>query len=176
MSLSSSDELLFAQAKDLSWTVFAKGLMGVIFTGVSSEGYRVAIPALGKRLHKLAFLGELKNYEALYRLDGAIFFALIMLIATWNLLPEVIHGLADFQNEGAAWRTRQHRHLGRLQAIVLLMIDLCIFYLGVVKMSWGSMFSFTAILGTVAYVSVAFYVAYVGVGLKKDIQLIKRRM
>lgn len=151
-----------------AWQFVSKAILGVIYLAVISEGLRLLIPALGQKLYKLPGFGSLREFEATYRLDMAPFFAVFLLVAVfvlWRRLLAVWLSERDIE----LW-TREERLIGVI-GCVILGADAVLFYYAMAQLSWGSSFSFSALIATAAYVGVIVFVSWMSIALcpeKKD--------
>lgn len=165
--------LLCARLKYLAWQLLAKGVLGVIYIAVISEGLRVLVPALGQKLSKLAIPGAwmLAEDEAGHRLDLAHIFALFLLIAVFHLWAEVIRSwLRPDDPEDEGFDPDNYFRLVATLAVVILGADAFLFFYSVTQMGWtGGEISFTAILVTAAYVAVLIFVSFVSVNLRQQV-------
>ncbi|REK08654.1 MAG: hypothetical protein DWQ37_20160 [Planctomycetota bacterium] len=162
-----------AQFRYWSWQLWSKLVFGVMYFGVMSEGFRVMIPALAQKVHKLPGFAFLYDYEATYRLDLAHFMAIGLLVAvmmTWAAVLELWLGIEERH-------TRTRVHSGRHQALVVLMAWVLlggegyVFYSAIGELGWsGSGFSLIGLIATAVYLSVMVAVTYKSVCLRNEMK------
>lgn len=154
------------------WHLLTKVVLGIIYIAIIADGLRYLFPAFGMKLWKIPGFGELKNYEGTYKLDIAPFLALFLMIAVftfWHLLVRMWLRREWERTEDEnpyGWNGENHSILILSVGGLTLAADLIIFYIAVVQTGWaGAVFSFTALIATVAYLGVLLYVSYVSVCL-----------
>lgn len=153
------------------WTIFAKVGLGIIYLAVITEGLRLTFPVLAQKLYKLPLLGFLRDYEVTYNLDLAPFFAMFFLVACFHLWERKLQfWLCPLENE-LGFEPTFHGFLLTVLGWAIIGSDAFFFYRAVSRMGWGGGLSFTALIGTVAYVAVIVFVSYVSVCLRRKIVL-----
>jgi hypothetical protein len=165
-------KLFFARLKSWTWQVAVKGGLAVVYVSLISDGARLLISDLGRRLYKLPFLGFLQDYEGWHKVDCAHLFALGLLLAvfvTWNNLIQLwLHSHDDRQPN---WNQRNHQRIVSVLAVVVLSIDAIFFYRAVLAEEWdSSLLSVTGLIATVAYIVVQVFVSFVSVTLKQEVK------
>jgi hypothetical protein len=168
-----------AQFRYWSWQAWSKIVFGVMYFGVMSEGFRVMIPALAQKVHKLPGFASLYDYEATHRLDLAHFMAIGLLVAvmmTWAAVIELWLGIEE-RYKGTRADIERHKALVVLMAWVLLGGEGYVFYSAIGQLGWsGSGFSFIGLIATAVYLSVMVAVTYKSVCLRKEMKdLMKER-
>lgn len=161
-----------AYAKHFLWQLATKVILGAIYVGVISEGLRHLVPALAQKVYSLAGLSFLRDYEATYRLDLALFLSVFMLIAVWWLWEKILQlwlqAEDDFDDHG--WNSDAHRRLIVTLGVVILGADACLFYVAVSQAGWsGTRFSVSALLATAAYLAILLFVSFVSIHLRRAI-------
>ncbi len=146
-----------------SWQIAAKFVLGLIYLAVISEGLRALAPPLGQKLYKLPFFSFLQDFEATYRLDLAPFFAFFLLVAVFVLWRRIIEVWLSGQDP-SQW-TREQQLVVAL-GCVILGADAVLFYFAMTQMGWGaSVFSFSALVASAAYVGVLIFVSWISITL-----------
>src|SRR5581483_8063231 len=154
-----------------------KGLIGVGYVAVITEGLRMVVPALGIKLHTLPFLGALKRFEVWHELDLAPFCAVLLFLFSsylWcSLLETWLYGGAALP---AADRCpERYQRCMLVLGGVILFSDACLFYRAMTMAGWGSQgFSFTSLFCTLAYLAILVSVCVVSVSLKRHYLSLKR--
>jgi hypothetical protein len=156
-----------------AWQYVVKGVLGIIYISVISDGARILLPDLGKKLSKIPFLGVLADYEGWHRLDCAHVFAFFMLVAVFFLWSWLIRlWLRPHDGAGEGWDAQNYQRLVTVLAAVMLCADAFLFYRAVVEMDWaGGALSLTGIIATAAYVAVQVFVSFVSVVLKHEVAI-----
>ena len=171
-------QVIVAQIVYWLWTIGAKGIIGCVYWVVISEGFRLVVPAAGKRLYKLPFLGFMEEYESLYRLDLANCMAVFLLVGVFTLWGSALRVYlgSDREFQVSRWRhTDNHKMLVVGLGIAIGVADMALFYAAMVQMTWGgSVFSLTALVATVAYVSILVVVTYTSINLKERVEEARR--
>ena len=169
--------LLRARLAYWAWQVVTKVVMGVIYLSIIAEGFRMLVPVLNRRLHRLPLLGWMNDYEATYELDMASIMSVFMLIAVYSLWGRMLT-LWLSEKIGFDHRLRGQNNADQFVlffGLVILASDSLLFFIAVTEVSWsGASFSFTALFATAAYVSVLVFTVYVAVNLRDKINLIER--
>jgi hypothetical protein len=168
--------LLLARIKYWLWQIFAKGVLGLIYIAVISEGLRLLVPALGQKLYKLPIPGAvlLEDDEVGHRLDLAHGFSIFLLLGVFYLWGELLRfWLRPGEEAGEGWDSENYQTLITALGVAILGADGCLFYFSVSQMDWsGGSFSLTALLATVAYLAVLVLASFTSLKLsQKVIQL-----
>lgn len=154
------------KVKLYGWKCLTFLLVCPIYVVVISEGLRIILPTLAQRLYKLPFLHSLEYYEGAHLLDIAHFLALIIFIAVSVLWEYVIESWIYEGIEVSQVTARMNAITGFL-GFVILGADACLFYLAMASIGWGgARFSFSAVLGTLAYIAVLMFTSFMSVRLK----------
>jgi hypothetical protein len=157
-----------ARLKSGGWTIFAKGIFAMVYVGILSEGFRVLVPAMTRKVYRLPFLGFLKQYEEFYKLDLAPIFALILMFAVFWLTGRMIRAWLDLRPDH---RLSQGERIDICFGAPLFVLDSLFFYFGACHMKWGSVgLDIWVLLATVTYSLVVLYVSYVSVTLHMAIE------
>ena len=165
--------LLWYRIKYWVWQLVTKAVIGTIYLSIITEGFRMLVPKLGQKLHRIPMLGWLDEYEATYRLDMAMCMALFMLIAVWTFWDRLLTLWLNHQIrfDGTLLNQTNQRKLIATLGPVLMAADAFLFFSAVGEVSWGGGgFTFTALFATAAYVAVLVFCIYVGISLRNDIQ------
>jgi hypothetical protein len=165
-------KLFFARLKHWTWQIAVKGPLALVYISLISDGARLLISDLGRKLYKLPFLGFLQDYEGWHKLDCAHLFALGLLLAvfvTWNNLIHSWLQVHDDQKSGC--NQRNYQRIVTVLAVFVLSIDAIFFYRAVVAEEWdSSLLSVTGLIATVAYIVVQVFVSFVSVTLKQEVK------
>lgn len=170
-------ELFLSRTAYWLWQVGTKLVMGVIYLSIIAEGFRTLVPVVGRKLYRLPLLGWMEDYEGTYELDMASLLALFMLIAVCGLWERV---LTLWLNEKIGFDHRLRNLSNRdlfvvVFGVIVLLSDSVLFFVAVTEITWsGTVFSFTALFATTAYVSVLVFSIYVSITLKEKIENLKR--
>src|SRR5207244_4350503 len=154
-----------------------KGILGVIYVAVISEGLRYSVPPLGHKLYKIPGLSTLQDYEGTYALDMAQFLAMFMAIAVYFLWEKILELRLQSEDtfDDRGWNPETHRQLILFLGAVILGADACLFYVAMTQMGWrGTTFSIPAFLATSAYLAVLVWVSFVTLSLRKAITDLKK--
>jgi hypothetical protein len=165
--------LFFARIKYWLWQILAKGILGLIYIAVISEGLRLLVPALGQKVYKLPIPGAymLEDDEVGHRLDLAHGFAIFLLLGVFYLWAELLKfWLRPGEESDEGWDSDNYRRLITALGIVILGADGCLFYFSVSQMDWsGGQFSVTALLATVAYLAVLVLASFTSLKLSQKV-------
>lgn len=169
--------LLRARAAYWSWQIVTKIVLGVVYLSIIAEGFRMLVPVLNRRLHRLPMLGWMNDYEGTYELDMASLMSVFMMIAVFSLWSRLLK-LWITEQIGFDHRLRNQNNADffvLVFGVVILLSDTILFFVAVTEVSWsGTGFSFTALFATAAYVSVLVFTIYVSINLHEKIELIER--
>jgi hypothetical protein len=161
--------------KSWLWKIVTFPLVAILCCTVNAQGARSMVPILGMPLHKLPFpfFSRLRDYEGLHRLDLAVLFSFLLLIAVWYLWT-VMMWIWFAPNQFFArtgWEPEKYTRFVFALAIVILSADALLFYAGMVQemggLFGGAVISIPAILATVAYMSALIFVSFVSVNLQR---------
>lgn len=162
-------ELFLARVKYWAWYIITKICLGIVCIGIVSEGLRMFVPALGQKLYRLPGFGFLRNYEETHSLDIAPFLAFFFVISVWYLIEKMLKlwlPSDSIDRTDVLWNGEKEMKIVTAMACVLITVDCVLFYTAIARMRWGaSMFSFSALLATLAYLSVLVFVSYVSAKL-----------
>lgn len=165
-------ELFIARLKQLLW-ILLKVILGVIYVSVISDGLRILLPDLGKRLYKLPIplLDQLEFDEIGHRLDLAHVFAVVMLLAVFFLWGWLLRTwLRPGEDEDDGWDHANSQRLVFVLAVVILGADSYLFYRALAEYDWGSeAVSVPCVVATVAYCAVQVFVSFVSVVLHQQV-------
>lgn len=165
---------MWPKVKYWAWEIVTKALLGMVYIAVISEGLRLLVPALGTRIWKaIPWLRFLRDYEDTYRLDLAPILAIFVLIAVWYLWDKILqvflHTDEAVATEG--FNPRPYRILVWTLGGIILCADAILFYTAMTHVSWrGTMFSFSALLATIAYLAVLVFISFVSLSLRNDLK------
>jgi hypothetical protein len=166
-------DLFIARCKLCAW-VALKMVLGVIYVSVISDGLRILLPDLGKKLYKLPipYANLLENDEVGHRLDLAHVFALFLLIAVFFLWSWLIRTwLRPGEEEDDGWDATNYQRLVFALAVVIISADTFIFYRALVEYDWGGgSVSTTCVVATVAYAAIQVFVSFVSVVLDQQVR------
>jgi len=162
---------LLAITKFVAWWILDMIGMGLIYVSVISEGLRTLIPSMGQKLWKIPGLGALKDYEGTYKLDLAPFMAVFIFIAVTYLWDEILElWLLRHPTDGPWKPDNQEMFVVGLGAVILG-ADIVLFYCGLTQMGWGgNSLSFSALVGTAAYVGILLFFTYVSINLRLQLR------
>lgn len=145
---------------------FSVFLMLTLYMILNVPCLRTLHPLLAQRLHKFPGLSVLADYEALYRMDAAFLFGIMLALLSCFMAFVLMRMLV--MGQGLESETRTATTLILCSAFGLA--DLIIFYRGLVGRAGGfgddSVFSFTALLLTIMYGSCLLGIAYFQVYLE----------
>jgi hypothetical protein len=162
----------FAHFKYWAWKTLSMTLLAPVYVAIISEGFRLLIPAAGLKLSKIPFLSFFDDFDATHRLDVAHLMSLGLLgfvWFSWELLLVIWLG-GEFDSFG--FDPERYKKIVTVLGSTLVGSDACFFYLAVTNSSWGdsSIFSFSALLATAAYVAILVCVSFVSCLLRRDIK------
>jgi hypothetical protein len=167
----------------LARRTLAKGLKAVtllylfvVAWPVVSEGLRLALPAMGQRLHRQPGLGFLRNYENFHRTDPAHLTAAALLVAVCWLWAANIRVWMVWDHPrwvAEKWDPDVYGRLVQVLAAVLLSADALLFFYGVSHAAAGSWDAtgvpyVGAALFTVGYVAGTVCAAFLSVTLDRE--------
>jgi hypothetical protein len=160
--------LIKAKLKYWIWTLFGKVVFALVYVGILSEGFRVLVPAMARKVYRLPFLGFLKQYTEFYKLDLAPIFALILMLAVFWLTGRMIKTWMVLRSD---YRLSQRERIDVCFGAPLFVLDALFFYFGASHLKWGSAgLDIWVLLATVTYSLVLLYVSYVSVTLHLAIE------
>lgn len=159
------------------WQIATKLVLGVIYFEVISEGLRIVVPVLGKKMHRIAGLGFFNDYEATFRLDLAHFLSIFLMIAVFVLWRQILEIWLGAHQDAASpsWYADRHQVLVVALGSLILLSDALLFYFAIGELGWsGGRFSFTSLVATCAYLGVVVFASYISIVLRQrvhDLQL-----
>jgi len=160
-----------------AWQVVTKIVLGVIYMSIIAEGFRMLVPVLNRRLHRLPLLGWMNDYEGTYEIDMASLMSVFMMVAVFSLWSRLLT-LWITERIGLDQRLRKQNNADSFVmvfGIVILLSDTILFFVAVTEVSWsGEGFSFSALFATLAYVSVLVFTVYIYITLHEKIELTER--
>jgi hypothetical protein len=137
------------------WQFLTKVILSGIYLTLIADGATQFIPPLGTRLYKaFAFLSFLQDYEATYRTTLAQPASLLFMIFVWIAWRKALNQWLPDEPvaEQEQTESKRARDVMTVLAVILLIGDCCLFYLSLVRVTWGgTTFSASALLGTVVY-------------------------
>lgn len=165
--------VVLARIKFWLWQIATKGVLGIIYVAVISDGLRQVVPVLGQKLYKLPGLGLLQRYEATYRLDLAPLLSVFILVGVFYLWGHLLAKWLrpDDPIDGEGWDEEKQEMVILVLGMALLGADALLFYVSMSRVGWsGGGLSFTAALATAAYLAVLIFVSYVSLVLKCQLE------
>lgn len=154
-----------------------KALIGAGYVVVITEGLRTVVPALGMKLHKMPFLGALRDFEGWHELDLAPLAAVLIFLFSSSLWCSLLEAwLYDDSSLQATGRCPvRYQQCIRGLGVVILLADACLFYRALTFAGWsGNAFSTTALFSAMAYLAILVCVCLVSVNLKRHYLSLKR--
>lgn len=153
---------VWARVRYWGWQGISKGVMGIVYCSIVSDGARRLCPSLGQKIYHLSpILGRVNH-----QLDCAHFFALFLLLGCWccwTWLLQMWLGVKSYSFE--------HKLVILPLALIFIAVDTLVFYFAIAQSKWGgSLLSWSAMLMTIGYVAVLVFVTYVGIVLKEEIR------
>lgn len=167
---------MIAIIKRLAWWILKMLGMGLIYVSVIAEGLRTLIPPMGQKLWKVPGLAALKDYEGTYKLDIAPIMAVFIFIAVTVLWDEILELWLLKLPEHGHWRLDNREMLIVSLGTLVLGADIILFYSGLSQLGWGGGgISFSALVGTAAYVGILLFFTYVSITLRLDCETAQQR-
>lgn len=159
--------------KAVAWKVFTLPPIMIVYIMLVAPGLRFIAPEFGVKLHKFPLPGfsYLRHYEGFDRMDLAHIFAVIMLVAVWYFLLKLMTIVFDdkFYFANKSWNSEPYSWFVLAAGLVLLVIDCVLFYTSLTchgSVWGGSVFSFSATLATLLYLSLNLFIVFVTFNLQ----------
>jgi hypothetical protein len=165
----------WALVKYVTWKAITFLGFGPIYVIVIAEGFRLLVPALGQKLHKLPIpgLAGLAQYQESRRLDLALFLAIFLLVAVWWLWEQVLKIILTTKPlyQDCGWHVDLYKRLILILGVIVLGADAALFYSAMVQIGWGgTRISIPALLATAAYLAIIVFVSLVSINLRKNFE------
>ena len=148
-------KLIWAWLVYLLWQILTKLILSCVYFTLIADGAQQFIPVLGMKIYRaIPIFSFLENYEATYRLTLAHPASLLFMVFVWVAWEKALaHWLPDEvlqkYDDGDSKRAKD---VMTILAVVLLIGDMCLFYLSVISVTWGATtFSASALVGTLVY-------------------------
>jgi hypothetical protein len=161
-----------AYLKYFGWQFVVKGTLGVVVISIISDGMRLLIPDVGKKLYKLPFLEFMKDYEGWHKLDCAHLYALVLMLAVFLSWGFVIRSWLQIDSgQPHRWNQKVFGLIASVLAFGAILLDGFLFYRAEVAEDWGSdTISLPCLAATALYVILQVFVAFVSVVLKEEVK------
>lgn len=157
----------------LPWMIYvvvALILFGFAYYHVTSEGWRLTLPTLGMKLHKLTIPGieNLRRYQTWNKIDLANVMSLVLELATlWAYDVALKHYMSEEPSVHPRWNAEKFRRVVNVLATGIIAFDAFLFFRGTQALGWGaSAFSLTAFATTVGWVFLIVIASIVSVQLQ----------
>jgi len=145
-------------------------LLGLAYYQISSEGWRLTLPTLGMKLHKLSLPGveNFQRFKGWNKMDVANAMALVLELATfWAYDVALKHWLCAETHVHARWNAERFKKLVMVLAVGVIGFDGYLFFRGTQALLWGSStFSLTAVVTTLGWMILIVIASVISVQLQ----------
>lgn len=162
---------LFARFLYYGFKLITLLLILPVYSSLISEGYRLLIPGLGQRLSRSIFLAFLDTFELTYRLDLANILSVFLLVFAWLAWEILLQLVLGGEINTLGLDPEKFKKAVIILASTLIGTDACLFFMSATNSSWGSTFSFAAVLATAAYVAILVSISFVSCCLSRNVKM-----